>query len=154
MKFDLQFFTEISHHSEIEPELLMAIAKTESGLNPNTARYEPRWQYHLDVTTWAKKLRISRDTEKVLQSISWGLMQVMGTVARENGFDKHLTQLINPNYNVLIAIRKLEYLDRKYDSIEEIVSAYNQGWPRKDEDGNFVNCRYVSMVMGFYKTLK
>lgn len=149
MRFDLSFFQELAGFTKVDPKLLYAIARVESSLDPNTARYEPGWKYHLDTAIWARKLGITRDTEKVLQSISWGLMQVMGTVAREHGFDRHLTELTNPTYNVTIAIRKIEQLQDKYDSREEVISAYNQGWPRKNEDGNFVNYRYVNTVMGF-----
>lgn len=152
MKFDLSFFESMARHSEVSPSLLFALARVESNLDPNTARFEPEWRYHLDTSLWAKKLGITRDTERALQSFSWGLMQVMGTVAREHGFDRHLTELINPQLNVLIAIRKIEQLQKKYSSMEDVISSYNQGWPRKNADGTYRNQRYVDTVLGFEKS--
>lgn len=151
---DLAYFQTICEPFEVEAELVFAIAKVESALDPQTARYEPGWKYWFKVDEFAKSLRITRDTEKVFQATSWGLMQVMGTVARELGFDKHLTELTNPQYNVLIGVRKLQELSNKYDKLEDVISSYNQGYPRKDEDGEYANKHYVNTVLGVYKTLK
>lgn len=155
MKFDLDFFKKMAaiNDSKLEPRLLMAIAQTESALNASVVRYEPAWKYHLAVDLWARKTRITSNTEKVLQSMSWGLMQVMGSVAREHGFDKCLTELIDPNFNVLIGIRKLEQLSKKYKNLDEVISSYNQGFARRGENGELLNSRYVSTVLGFYNSL-
>jgi soluble lytic murein transglycosylase-like protein len=152
--FDQNFFKNICEETEIEPEIVMAIATVESGLDPNTVRYEPNWRYHFQCSRFAKKLNITKETEETLQSISWGLMQVMGTVARELGFTKHLTELTNPVNNVLIALRKLEDLYRIHDSTSHVISAYNQGWPYKTAYNEFVNQAYVDKVLEAYKSLK
>lgn len=155
MTFDLDYFSSITNgFDEVEPELVMAIAQAESALNPHTVRFEPGWTYQYRVSEFAKNLKITRETEKTLQMFSWGLMQIMGTVAREEGFDKLLTELTNPSYNIIIGCRKVESLQRIHEKLEDIISAYNQGWPKKNEDGYYKNQAYVDKVMAFYLALK
>lgn len=151
---NLGFFKTICHPFDIEAELALAIAQVESGLEPFTARYEPRWKYWYKVGEFASGLGITRDTEKIFQATSWGLMQVMGTVARELGFDRHLTELTNPRYNVIVGVQKLKELHDQWRDTEAVISAYNQGSPRKAADGTFKNQAYVSKVMKQYSALK
>jgi len=147
---DLAYFQSICEPFKIDAKLVYAIAMAESALDPNTARFEPGWKYWYKIDDFSKSLRITRDTEKVFQATSWGLMQVMGTVARELGFNKHLTELTKPNYNVAIGVRKLQELFNKYDKLEDVISSYNQGYPRKNEDGEYRNKYYVNTVLNFY----
>lgn len=147
--FDFKALVKLSNSDSVKHSLLHALARAESSLNPYAARFEPNWSYHYNVGFWAKKLGITRATEHTFQATSWGLMQVMGTVARELGFDRHLTELVNPEYNVIIAIRKLDLLFEKYGKLTDVISAYNQGWPKKNADGTYANQRYVDKVLGF-----
>lgn len=151
---DFEFFTHVCDPFTVSPALVYSIAMVESGLDPNTARYEPLWRYHYKTEMFAKDLGITKETEHVLQSISWGLMQVMGTVARELDFDRHLTELTNPHFNVFIGIKKLEQLFGRYDDLDAVVSSYNQGNPRKKADGSFMNQIYVDKVFSIFNLLK
>lgn len=150
---NLEFFQHVARPYPIEPELLYAFAMVESSLDPNTCRFEPAWSYHYNVSKYAKKCQITRDTEKVLQSISWGLMQVMGTVAREHGFERHLTELTSPYLNLDIAIQKIMELQAKYEDIADVISSYNQGFPRKMGDGKYRNQAYVDKVLAVYQRI-
>ena len=47
----------------IDPNILIAIAKVESSLSLNTARFEPHWRYHYRTEEFAKKLGITNDTD-------------------------------------------------------------------------------------------
>ncbi len=151
---DFEFFAHVCDPFPVPPTILYSIAMVESSLDPNTVRYEPLWRYHYKVEMFAKDLNITKETEHVLQSISWGLMQVMGTGARELGFDRHLTELTNPHFNVIIAIKKLEQLYNRYDDLEAVISSYNQGNPRKKADGSFMNQIYVNKVLTVFNLLK
>lgn len=96
----------------LEPNLVEAIVLTESGGNPYAVKPEPFYPYLFNVRTnkpfavtreqaAAKTAPVEfpalaghRDQEWWGQQQSWGLMQVMGAVARELGFrGPYLTQL-------------------------------------------------------------
>tara|TARA_R110000796_G_C14562598_1_gene435005 strand:- start:2812 stop:3297 length:486 start_codon:yes stop_codon:yes gene_type:complete len=140
-------FASFEGHSPIKPELLYAIAMVESSLNPVATRYEPRWKYFYKVEEYAKKAHITEETERVLQSMSWGLMQVMGSVIRELGYEDNLVTALLPIVNIGLGHKKLTQLWNKYGNINDVISAYNQGSPRKSLDGTYRNQRYVSKVL-------
>ena len=73
---------------------------TESGADPHAIRYEPGWKYLYNTDKFAKKCRITEATESVLQSCSLGLMQDMGTVARELGHTENLVTLFYPQTGI------------------------------------------------------
>src|SRR5215472_2378826 len=70
----------------LDEALVCAICEQESGWNPWAIRYEPAFmsEYVAPMYTAGK---ISA-TEAYARSFSWGLMQVMGEVAREHGFEQ------------------------------------------------------------------
>jgi soluble lytic murein transglycosylase-like protein len=71
--------------------LVCAIVEQESAWNTHAIRYEPGFR-----TRYVAPLHLP-PTEEIARSISWGLMQVMGQVAREHGFDgKFLSALCDP----------------------------------------------------------
>jgi len=75
----------------LSPSLVCAVIEQESAWNPYAIRYEPAFR-----TRYVAPLRVSA-TEEIARSISWGLMQVMGQVARENGFvERFLPTLCDP----------------------------------------------------------
>lgn len=145
---NLDFFEIHCERFNIDYRLVYAIAVVESSLNPNAVRFEPGWKYLLDVESYAKRLHITASTEEILQKCSWGLMQVMGSVARELGFELELNQLSNPYFNLEIGCKKLLQLQSKYSEVEDVISAYNQGSPRKDKKSKcYKNQAYVDKVL-------
>ncbi len=68
----------------LDPALVCAVVEQESAWNPWAIRYEPGFlaRYVAPLFTAGK---ISA-TEAYARSFSWGLMQIMGQVAREHGF--------------------------------------------------------------------
>lgn len=98
--------------------------------------------------------RITIDTERISQMISWGLMQIMGSVARESGFhDGVLCKLIWPNANLDIGCKLIRRIFDRYADIDKVVAAYNAGSARYDENGAFVNQDYVDKVMNRYRQI-
>jgi soluble lytic murein transglycosylase-like protein len=76
---------------DLYPELVCAVVEQESGWNPWAMRYEPFFRVR-----YVQPLGLPQ-TEEVARSISWGLMQVMGQVARENGCqERFLSALCDP----------------------------------------------------------
>jgi hypothetical protein len=72
----------------LDPALVCAVAEQESSWDTHAIRYEPGFR-----TRYVAPLGLS-PTEEIARSISWGLMQVMGQVAREHGFqEKFLSAL-------------------------------------------------------------
>ena len=82
--------TAAAQHS-LDAALICAIVEQESAWDPHAIRYEPAFR-----TRYVAPLGLP-PTEEVARSISWGLMQVMGQVAREHSFTaKSLAALCDP----------------------------------------------------------
>jgi Transglycosylase SLT domain len=89
----------------LDPPLVCAVIEQESAWDRHAIRYEPgfRTRYVAPLGLPPKEGPPGRrlvepgGTEEIARSISWGLMQVMGQVAREHGFDgKFLSALCDP----------------------------------------------------------
>lgn len=87
----IAFARAVAANHKLDPALVCAVADQESSWNPYAIRYEPAFR-----SRYVAPLGLPR-TEEVARSISWGLMQVMGQVAREHGFSgKFLSALCEP----------------------------------------------------------
>ncbi|HKN60650.1 MAG TPA: transglycosylase SLT domain-containing protein [Candidatus Acidoferrales bacterium] len=81
----------VAANHKLDPAVVCAVADQESSWNPYAIRYEPAFR-----SRYVAPLGLP-PTEEVARSISWGLMQVMGQVAREHGFSgKFLSALCDP----------------------------------------------------------
>jgi soluble lytic murein transglycosylase-like protein len=81
----------------LDASVVCGVIEQESAWDPRAMRYEPSFR-----TRYVAPLRLPA-TEEIARSISWGLMQVMGQVAREQGFrGKFLTELCEPSTGVEI----------------------------------------------------
>jgi soluble lytic murein transglycosylase-like protein len=75
----------------LDPALVCAVIEQESAWDPHAIRYEPAFRMR-----YVAPLGLS-PTEEIARSISWGLMQVMGQLARERGFTgRFLSALCDP----------------------------------------------------------
>lgn len=133
----------------LPPELVCAICKCESNWRPAAYRYEPLFKTrYIDKLSVPGSIAVSAESEKMGRATSWGLMQVMGQVARERGFKgAYLTQLLEPVTNLSFGCRILYDLTHKYHSIEEAISAYNAGSPT-DKNKTYVD--KVKLEMNAY----
>lgn len=87
------------------PELVCAIVEQESAWNPWALRYEPEF-YEKYVAPQIARGAIADVTESRARAFSWGLMQVMGQVAREHGFaSEQLASLCDPGVGLEIGCR-------------------------------------------------
>ena len=81
----------IAANHALDPALVCAVIEQESAWDAHAIRYEPAFR-----TRYVAPLGLP-PTEEVARSISWGLMQVMGQVAREHNFAaKFLSALCDP----------------------------------------------------------
>ena len=141
----LRLAREAGEAQGVPPELILAVIRAESGGDPAAIRFEPNWGYHLDYRTHSRTC--SSFTERSQQATSWGLMQVMGTVARERGFDgPFLSALTDPALGVWYGTAQLARCIKRYDDVEDALAAYNAGTARRDQDGRLVNQYYVDRV--------
>jgi glycine/D-amino acid oxidase-like deaminating enzyme len=75
----------------------------------------------------------SDDTEWVHQRTSWGLMQVIGAVAREHGLRERLTTLCEAHVGIDFGCRHLARLRDRFIARHGwagVLDAYNDGTPR------------------------
>jgi soluble lytic murein transglycosylase-like protein len=93
------------------PELVCALCEQESAWDPWATRYEPAF-FEKYVRPLADAARlppiagVSAATEARARAFSWGLMQVMGQVAREHGFAaRSLAALCDPAVGLELGCR-------------------------------------------------
>ena len=108
---------------DLDSRLVIAVIEQESGGNPWAMRHEPKFRWFWNVATgtpwhgpavaeaFAHLPGCSRETEFEGQRTSWGMMQVMGAVARERGFKgAFLSELADPATGIEYGCRHLSGL--------------------------------------------
>lgn len=139
----------IADENKVDEDLVCAIIEVESAWSIYAFRYEPYWKYFTEIAKHACNTGITEMSERVLQASSIGLMQVMGSVARELQFKGNLLMLCDPEVGVHYGCLKLRALFAKHKTTADVVSAYNQGFPVK-VGANYKNQAYVNKVMAIY----
>lgn len=124
----------------LDPALVCAVIEQESSWEPHAIRYEPAFR-----TRYVAPMALP-PTEEIARSISWGLMQVMGQVAREHGFDgKFLSSLCDPptglNTGCAVLAAKLSTAS---GDIQRALALWNGG----------SNLRYPAEVLARYSKYK
>jgi soluble lytic murein transglycosylase-like protein len=111
----------------LDPALVCAIVEQESGWNPWAMRYEPAF-FAKYVANLYTNNKISA-SEAYARGFSWGLMQVMGQVARETGFDAlFLSALCDPEQGLATGCKVLrKKLDAMAGDMTRALLAWNGG---------------------------
>jgi len=133
----------------LDPNWVKSIVQIESSGNTWSMRFEPLFYDSIKIRYRGK----FSDTEIVSRATSWGLMQVLGEVARELGYGgRFLTGLCEPMIGLRYGCMKFkQQLDRYNADLLKAVSAYNAGTAIINPDGKFKNQTYVDK---FGKALK
>lgn len=110
-------FLDLAHKhaaaQSLDPALVCAVIEQESSWNPFAMRYEPAF-FAKYVAPLYTNNKVSA-SEAYARGFSWGLMQVMGQVAREFGFDApFLSALCDPEQGIRVGCKVLR---RKFDSV-------------------------------------
>ena len=122
----------------LDPALVCAVIEQESAWNTWAMRYEPAF-FAKYVASLYTNNKVSA-TEAYARGISWGLMQVMGQVARENGFtDRFLSGLCDPESGIEFGCRVLrKKLDSAKGDTAQGLLLWNGG----------ANSKYAAEVLG------
>lgn len=149
--------------------LIWAIVQVESGGNPWAWNPEPRyrWLWNIQTNTPFRQLLPSeinaetppldfpyiagdRDQEWWGQQASFGLMQTMGAVARENGCAVlYLTELCKPWASIEFGCRHVKKLFQRHGNTDSVLAAYNTGRP--DHPPGSAGKVYVRKIRALYR---
>lgn len=142
--------TMAANRNGLDPYVLAALVKQESGGMAAAIRYEPAFSYLWDVDKGAPyrgpsdpakfpSIRpCSGPTEWMAQKTSWGCAQVMGATARELGFTgTFLSELCDPAVSAEYGARYLAKFLRRFE-LEDALSAYNGGHPTDSNRDTYV----------------
>ena len=137
-----------AHLYQLDPLLLEAVVVKESSGNPWAWNPEPQYRYLWDVrlrrpfrTLTPEEIKSEippkdfptlagdRDQEYWGQQASWGLMQLMGAVARELGFKGgYLPEICDPGINLRLGAQHLSSRLRwAQGNVPAALAAYNGG---------------------------
>ena len=130
--------------------LVAAIVEVESDFNTFAVRYETDWKYFVRPFSdfhWHEK------TEEQSQKFSYGLMQVIGSVARELGFEgRFLTELCDPEIGLEYGCKHLKRYYDRYKDYSKAIVAYNGGpGAVASYDGSYRNQDYLEKVLKKWK---
>lgn len=131
----------------LDPDQVEAHVMVESSGNPNATRFEPRFYER-----YVLPLNLGDHNEARGRSTSFGLLQIMGQVARELGYQGNWPGLMDPMTNLEYGCKKLAKCYKKYPG-DAGIAAYNSGTPRKD-GLEFMNQIYVDRVKDFLEKIK
>jgi hypothetical protein len=110
----LQMIVQVAEARGLQTALVYAVCRQESALNPLAVRFEPDYRW-LWKPKEVKPRTCSLNTERALQKMSFGLMQVMGAVFREYGYQGWLTEIIaRPDLQLDFGCKHLAKKIRKY----------------------------------------
>ena len=100
----------IATNHSLDPALICAVVEQESSWNTFAIRYEPEFYLH-----YVRPLAGLSATEAYARAFSWGLLQLLGECARENGYTGDLAALCDPgtglNAGCVHFARKLKAAD-------------------------------------------
>jgi soluble lytic murein transglycosylase-like protein len=143
----------VAKETALPAPLVAGIIQEESRFDMWATRMEPRYMNSQRVRRSSAAWSASHGglptafTELADRSRSYGLMQIMGETAREEGYlQRYLASLFRTENGLRAGAGHLRRLIARYkgDTLSAI-SAYNQGSARK-RDGVFANARYVYRV--------
>ena len=109
---------------QLDPSLMMALVEHESSWNPYAVRYEPSFYQN-----YISHMNGLTPTEMQLRACSFGLCQVMGQLAREQGFDgRFLTELCDPALSVKHGCIKVKKsMEQAHGNLQDALLRYNGG---------------------------
>ena len=114
-------------------------------MNPSVFRYEPGYRWLVGDPASLTP------TERVGQMCSWGVMQVMGGVARGYGFLEPFPRLCEAIVGLNYGCKHLMHYYTQYQDWTTAIACYNAGSPRVNDQGQYINQSYVDSVTSLWK---
>jgi soluble lytic murein transglycosylase-like protein len=112
----------IASNFRLDPALICAIIEQESGWHPFVTRYEPAFERR-----YVDPLGLDWEEDKG-RSTSFGLMQIMGEVARELGFKSEFRHLLDIETNLALGCQHFKAkLARANDDVSKALQLWNGG---------------------------
>lgn len=150
-RLPLETIKAIAIEQGLDYRLVAAICMQESSGNSFATRFEPTYKWVYNVNELTRSVGCTANTMMVMQMTSWGMMQVMGAVAYENGFSpkQYCTQLVLPHVGILYGCKLLKKLWAKHDTIDKVIASYNAGNPKPYLDGDAKAKKYVDSVLSY-----
>lgn len=136
---------------KIDPDLIMAIVKKECSFQPYSIRYEKHLIKNKKYVYWIPK----KHRKDKLSYSSLGAGQVLYGTARSMGFKGEPADLLLCKNSIKYCVKYIKDLIKRYYILEDVISSYNQGSPRKNKNGKLKNYdNYVNPVIVFYYQFK
>lgn len=133
-----------STKNKVDVELIKAIIHQESSGLPYAVKYEK----HLPHADWYLATLTDEEKKEGLSFCSLGCMQVLFGIAKaECGYTGTADDLISITNSINYGSKFLRVLIKRHWILEDVISAYNQGSPKKDKNGRYCNQAYVNSVM-------
>lgn len=108
----------------VDPALACAVVEQESSWDVWAMRFEPAFY-----NRYVEPIAGLTPTESEARAFSWGLFQVMGQVAREQGFTHpFLSMLCDPDIGISVGCKKLKQcLDAEGGDVNKALLRWNGG---------------------------
>lgn len=131
--------------------LIAAVIQVESAGNAHAIRFEPSFYTMVQREGFKTPAGVSKPTEFNARCFSWGLMQIMGQVARKRGCSEmYLSALCEPKTGIFWGCRQLAKCRDRYLATfgwAAVTAAYNGGFGAVKKDGTFTNPHYPKAVL-------
>lgn len=153
-RLPLNAIIDASDNHGLDWRLVAAIVSCESDGQTHAIRYERHYKWLFRPELYAEKRSVPIEQERLEQMTSWGLMQVMGAVAREYGLEGPCGQMLEPQLGLDYGCRHLKNYYERFSDWNDAISSYNQGNPGKRDDGTYRNQAYVDKVLKRLEQIK
>lgn len=149
-----ELISSVAANHGVDDNYLYSLVMVESAGKPWVSRIEYHYPYLVTPKLYSQKLGITESTEVMNQRTSYGLVQIMGGVARELGWQSHLPKIFTPHINLNLGLTLIKKLMKKYDDdMDKVSAAYNWGHASMDRTtGKFKNQSYVDKINKIYRS--
>lgn len=118
--------TQAAKRHDLDTALVCAVIEQESAWNTYAIRYEPEF-FERYILPSVRDRKLS-PTEGQARAFSWGLMQVMGEVAREFGFGGDLPELCQPVQGIEVGCKVMAHkVAVNQGNLRDALGAWNGG---------------------------